>query len=180
LALRAAERHEELGGIVPIAPAGLSLARWIAIIEGELPLRLLLSSPVPVPSRIVREIVGQVYRAMVFAHPLKADSAQVSSFTSHFSKRADIARYIASGRLLRRELDHPFELDRIRCPVLLVWGDSDRLVFQSGAERVLREVPGSRLEVIEECGHSPQLEAVDRLLELVAEFTGDEQLAPAA
>ena len=50
------------------------------------------------------------------------------------------------------------------------------MVFSSGAERVLREVAGSRLEVIEHCGHCPQIEATDRVAELLAAFP-DEVLA---
>jgi pimeloyl-ACP methyl ester carboxylesterase len=170
LALRAAERRTEPIGVVPIAPAGLSLARWIAVIEGEMLIRLVLSSPIPLPARAIREAVAQVYRTMVFAHPRRVDPRVVAAFTHHFSRREDIGRYLASGRRLRRELDDPFHLDRVRCPVLLVWGDRDRLVFTSGAERVLREVPNSRLEVIEDCGHCPQIEEPGRLTELIEQF----------
>jgi pimeloyl-ACP methyl ester carboxylesterase len=46
------------------------------------------------------------------------------------------------------------------------------MVFASGAERVLREVQGARLEVIERCGHCPQVEATGRLAELLEAFPG--------
>ena len=55
--------------------------------------------------------------------------------------------------------------------MLVVWGDQDRMVFASGAERILREVDGAKLEVIEHCGHCPQIEAPDRLTELIDEFS---------
>jgi pimeloyl-ACP methyl ester carboxylesterase len=35
---------------------------------------------------------------------------------------------------------------------------------------VLRVVPGSRIEVIPGCGHCPQIEATERLAELVVNF----------
>jgi len=41
-----------------------------------------------------------------------------------------------------------FELEKIAVPVLLVWGDRDRLVFARGAERVLETVPDARLELL--------------------------------
>jgi pimeloyl-ACP methyl ester carboxylesterase len=56
--------------------------------------------------------------------------------------------------------------------VLLVWGRQDLLVFQTGAERVLDAVPDSALEVIEDCGHCPQVEAPERLVELLIDFPG--------
>ena len=170
-ALRAAERPESrLAGIVPIAPAGFDMAGWFLIIEGEFLIRAILASPVPLPEAIVRGAVGQVYRQVAFARPLRVDPRLVSSFTRHVSRRGDVARILASGRRLRAELADCFRLDRISCPVLVVWGDSDRMVFASGAERVLRECEGARLEVIEECGHCPQLEAPRRLVELLEEF----------
>ena len=66
---------------------------------------------------------------------------------------------------------------RSSCPVLLVWGRQDLLVFQSGAERVLDAVPDSRLEVIEDCGHCPQLERPDRLGDLLLDFSGSPGLS---
>jgi pimeloyl-ACP methyl ester carboxylesterase len=171
-ALRAAESDElGLAGVVPIAPAGLDMAGWIGIIEGEWMIRALLASPLPVPERVVRGAVGQVYRRLAFAHPGKVESRTVSSFTSHVSRRSDAVRILASGRQLRPELlDGPFRLERISCPVLVVWGDSDRMVFSSGADRILREARLARVEVIEDCGHCPQIEAPERLVELLCEF----------
>jgi len=173
-ALRAAE-HPELGlaGIVPIAPAGFDMAGWFLVVEGERLIRGLMASPLPVPEPIVRQVVGQVYRTVAFAHPRAVDARVISSFTSHVSSRADIRRILASGRNLRPELADCFALERITCPVLVVWGDSDRMVYASGAERVLREVAGSRLEVIEDCGHCPQLETPQRLTDLVCEFAAE-------
>ena len=171
VAMRAAEREDlPVAGIVPIAPAGLTMARWFRIIEGERLLRLLLASPVPLPELVVREAVGRVYRALAFVEPRAVDAAVVAGFTRHVRTQADVARVLATGRRLLPELRDPFDLERVACPVLLVWGDSDRMVFAAGAERVLRTVPGSRMEVIERCGHCPQIEATERLAELLEDF----------
>jgi pimeloyl-ACP methyl ester carboxylesterase len=171
LAIRAAEDEKlPIAGIVPIAPAGLDMARWITIIEGERLLRALLSSPVPIPGAIVRQVVGQAYRQLAFARPRRADPRVVAAFTSHFAGRRDVARRLAIGRALKGELTDPFRLERIRCPVLIVWGDRDRMVFSSGAERVISAVPGARLELIGGCGHCPQVEVPERLAELLEEF----------
>jgi pimeloyl-ACP methyl ester carboxylesterase len=170
----AAEREDlPLAGIVPIAPAGLSMARWFRIIEGERLLRLLLASPVPLPEIVVRDAVGRVYRAVAFADPRAVDPVVVASFTRHVRTQADVSRILGTGRRLLPELRDAFRLDRIRVPVLLVWGDSDRMVFAAGADRVLREVEGSRIEVIERCGHCPQIEATDRLSGLLADFAAE-------
>ena len=48
--------------------------------------------------------------------------------------------------------------DRFTCPVLLLHGDSDRLVPLASAEAVSRTQPGWRFEVARDLGHVPQLE----------------------
>ena len=174
VSLRAAERADlPVAGIVPIAPAGLTMARWFRIIEGERLLRLLLASPIPLPELVVRDAVGRVYRTLAFADPRSVDPAVVAGFTRYVRTREDVSRILGMGRRLLPELREPFRLERIQVPVLLVWGDSDRLVFAAGADRVLREVRGSRIEVIERCGHCPQIEATERLAGLLVDFAGE-------
>ena len=173
-ALRAAEEPSlPVAGVIPIAPAGLDMAGWFLVVEGERLIRLLLASPIPVPAPLVRQVVGTVYRQLAFARPFAADPRYVTSFSSHVSTRADVARILASGRRLRGELRDPFRFERVECPVLVVWGDSDRMVFSSGASRLLAGVRDARLEVIEGCGHCPQLEEPDRVVELVDSFATD-------
>ena len=53
-------------------------------------------------------------------------------------------------------------------PVLVVWGESDRVVTPAYRRAVAESFPNARLEVIAECGHMPQIEQPARLLELVA------------
>jgi pimeloyl-ACP methyl ester carboxylesterase len=174
VALRAAERDDlQLAGIVPIAPAGLAMAPWFRIIEGERLLRILLASPVRLPEIVVRDAVGRVYRAVAFADPRAVDPGVVAGFTRHVRSQADVSRILATGRRLLPELRDPFQLERVRCPVLLVWGDRDRMVFAAGADRVLRTVPGAGIEVIERCGHCPQIEATERLEKLLVDFAAE-------
>jgi pimeloyl-ACP methyl ester carboxylesterase len=168
-AMRAAQRPElSLAGIVPVAPAGLDMAQWITIVESEQALRLLLRAPVPVPEIVIREIVGRVYKALAFAHPV--DRSVVSSFTRHLPTREAGLRVLATGRRLRPELRDPFKLERISCPVLLIWGELDRMVFPTGADRVLEAVEHSNLVRIPGCGHCPQIEAPELLAGLIDEF----------
>ena len=66
LSLRAAERDDlPVAGIVPIAPAGLHMARWFPIIESSQLIRLIRYSPLPVPETVVKQIVSRVYRETI-------------------------------------------------------------------------------------------------------------------
>jgi pimeloyl-ACP methyl ester carboxylesterase len=171
LAMRAAEHAElPLAGVVPIAPAGLEMARWFPVIEGERLIRLLRFSPVPVPELVVRELVGRVYTSLVFSTPSRADPESVASFTRHIASVDRGQAVLDVGRRLLPELAAPFRLERIDCPLLLIWGERDRMVFTGGAERVLRTVPYSDIAVIPACGHCPQVEAPERLAEMLLDF----------
>jgi pimeloyl-ACP methyl ester carboxylesterase len=159
-----------LAGVVPVAPAGLEMARWFTIIEREPVLRALLASPLPVPPAALQRVVLEIYKRLAFHHPETIEPLVARAFASHFRDRHTTARILGAGRQMLPELRDPFDLERIRCPVQLIWGDHDVMVFQSGAQRVLDSVPDSQLTLIEDCGHCPQIEAADLLAELLLEF----------
>ena len=171
VALRAAERDQDrIAGIVPIAPAGLDMPTWFAAIQRAPLVRAMLRSPVPVPESAVRRAVGTTYKVLAFASPRKADEAVVAAFTSHVRSRDDVVGLLGTGERLLSEIRDPFRLQLIRCPVLVVWGERDRMVFTSGAERLAEAIPAARVELIPRCGHCPQIEEPDLLGELLAEF----------
>lgn len=168
VALRLAERApERVERVVALAPAGLDMARWLALIEHDQLLRVLVHAPVPFPARIVQGAVARVYRSLAFADPGAVEPGVARAFAQHHPDRAALVRMLASGRRLLPELHDPFELERIRCKVQLIWGDCDRLVFHRGAQRLLAAVPGSTLELLERCGHSPHIEHPERVVELL-------------
>jgi pimeloyl-ACP methyl ester carboxylesterase len=172
-ALRAAQREDlPLRGVMPIAPAGLDMPRWFQIIERDPLVRFVLASPLPMPEVVVRTVVGEAYRQLAFARPRAATGAVVSSFTSHFRDRRAVARYLDVGRRMLPELNGCFSLADIRVPVLLVWGDRDRMVSHRGAQRVLDALPDTTYELLEGIGHSPHVEASARVTELLLDFLG--------
>jgi pimeloyl-ACP methyl ester carboxylesterase len=61
-------------------------------------------------------------------------------------------------------------LGRIRVPTLLLWGAGDRIVTQDYGRAYSALIPGSRLEVIDEAGHHPEIEQPERFVERVAAF----------
>jgi pimeloyl-ACP methyl ester carboxylesterase len=171
VALRLAERDElGLAGIVPVAPAGLDMARWLRIIEAHPIIQGILRSPLPIPEPLLRAAVAEVYKRVAFHRPRSVDGQAIRAFTSHFADPRDVARYLSTGRSLLPELKDPFRLERIGCAVLVVWGDRDRMVLAKGAQRVLDAVPGARLELLDECGHCPQIERPERLSEMLLDF----------
>ncbi|GER91074.1 alpha/beta hydrolase [Dictyobacter vulcani] len=65
---------------------------------------------------------------------------------------------------LKRHLSH------VSIPVLVVWGESDRVILPEYGRAYAQAFPNARFELIPEAGHLPQFEQPQRLLNLVLEF----------
>ncbi|KAG8380859.1 hypothetical protein BUALT_Bualt06G0060300 [Buddleja alternifolia] len=61
-------------------------------------------------------------------------------------------------------------LTEISCPVLIVTGDTDRLVPSWNSVRLSRAIPGSCLEIIKNCGHLPHEEKAEEFVSIVDKF----------
>ena len=171
VAIRAAQRAElPLAGIVPVGPAGLGLAPWLDLIERNPLVQFLLMAGAPLPRPLVQTFVGRAYRTMAFAPRATVDPLVTRTFASHFADARTVRRYLHVARTVLGELHDPFELERIAVPVMLVWGRRDAMVPHRGAQQLLDAVEGSRLELLEHCGHCPQVEDPRRLVDLVLDF----------
>jgi non-heme chloroperoxidase len=62
------------------------------------------------------------------------------------------------------------ELDKIKAPTLIVWGDRDAILNRSDQEALAAAIPGSRLVVYAGAGHSPHWEEPDRFAFDLASF----------
>jgi pimeloyl-ACP methyl ester carboxylesterase len=82
--------------------------------------------------------------------------------------------FLVATRSLVRALSTPWKLvqmaDAIKAPTLVIHGDRDRLVPLAAA-RAASSRRKWRLEVLEGVGHVPQLEAPERFISLVNNFT---------
>jgi pimeloyl-ACP methyl ester carboxylesterase len=61
-------------------------------------------------------------------------------------------------------------IHRIVAPTLVVWGKQDALAPVAYASEFGRLIADSRVEILDECGHIPQLERPEQTLLLVSEF----------
>ena len=67
-----------------------------------------------------------------------------------------------------------FLLQRLKnLPTLIVWGKQDPLVPPSAGELYRESIQGSRLEMLDNCGHYPHIEKPDETLQLVQGFLAD-------
>jgi len=63
------------------------------------------------------------------------------------------------------------ELSRITAPTLIIWGAEDELIPIEAGRKMNSLIKESKLVIIEKCGHVPQEEMPDRVIEEITKFT---------
>lgn len=160
-------RPESVAGLVVVAgscypqdlPPYISLARlpWIG------PLVLELAPKGPLMRRVLREIVHD---------PSIVTAGMVEGYARPFRRRSARRALVRAARQLVPEGGEALieRYGELEVPALLLWGRQDPVVSLSLGERLERELPRGRLEVLEECGHMVVDEHPGRSLALVREF----------
>ena len=64
----------------------------------------------------------------------------------------------------------PYLLPGVRTPTLLIWGREDAITPISSGELYQRAIPRSRLAIIDNCGHVPEMERPSEFVRLVCDF----------
>lgn len=129
------------------------------------PVNIYAEAPPDRPPLLVED--RNVYEE-VFGPPADADIATVDQFKI-IAYRADevMARLfwpVGDLKLVRR-------LHRITCPTLLVWGERDRLIAPSYAERFAAGIVGAtRIERVPGAGHLVQVDRPAETAALIADF----------
>ncbi|MHB8575544.1 MAG: alpha/beta fold hydrolase [Dehalococcoidia bacterium] len=80
--------------------------------------------------------------------------------------------YAAAARAVAR-YNFTDELASVRMPVLIIQGLDDKQTPPGGSVILSRTLPGSRLEMLEHCGHNVYTDQPQRLIDLVSGFVRD-------
>ncbi len=106
-----------------------------------------------------------------------------NDYTRHFAAE-QTGRYpkhkllYGMGRVFRDivpDLMRPGVLDArhaLDMPVLVIWGDTDRLVPLAKVKDAVAKLPRAELQVIHQCGHMPMIEAPEETRRLLDAFLG--------
>ena len=172
LALRAGGRPgPALAGIVAMDPAGLAYAPSLRLLS-----RLIGPATAPVQSLLRLPIPGglvRLYARIVFEIALSQGRAGGEAgriYASHVHDRRGLLRLWDDLRALNEEGREVVDVAAIRVPVLLIWGALDCITPVDAAGRMLAVVPDSRLAVLSDCGHCPQLQRPIQVADLIASF----------
>ncbi|HZS14808.1 MAG TPA: alpha/beta fold hydrolase [Candidatus Dormibacteraeota bacterium] len=176
VAMRLALTHPRLvSRLVLVDPAGVGqgVPSWWRLVRFEPLVRLLSAVPLTLtPRPVLERVIAEAYRRMAFAHPSEVDEHSVRLFAERLNSRARIHRFLRNAHDVVdafedgvQRLEQPLPV-----PVLAVWGRGDRLVPLHDALALLERIGGLEVRIIEDAGHSPQLESPAAFLEAVTPF----------
>ena len=169
----------ELLGIRKASVLGVSqggmIAQMLAAEFPELVEKLVIAVSAPRVNGITREcILNWIEFAKQGDHKkLMIDTAE-KSYSSDYLKKyrkiypiigtigkpSDYSRFLINANAIL-SFDAVFELPKISCPVLIIGGETDRIVGKEASYELKEKIPGSELFVYKGLGHAAYEEAED-------------------
>jgi pimeloyl-ACP methyl ester carboxylesterase len=169
-ALRAAsDRDLPIAGVVPISPAGFGHSRTIKLAERPGGVTTLLERGL-LPMPVLRGVMSLAFRSAACPDPRQADGEAVKAWVGQFHHRSDLVRVLGNADQLLAEIHAAPRDVPIEVPILLLWGDRDRLTLQRGARHICRANPHTEFVPLRGSGHCPQLQIAPRIADLVTEW----------
>jgi len=141
---------------------------------GELVLGLMREGLHRLPPATIRQYAGR-YLGMAGDVERLLDATFIAAMREIHAAEGYPNAYLSTVRALATRDAYQVDalLDRLaatRLPVLLIWGEGDRLLPLARAREALRRLPGARLEVIRGAGHAPQSERPDEFNRALEDF----------
>jgi pimeloyl-ACP methyl ester carboxylesterase len=170
-----------LGGATAITLAAEHpelLERLVLVDAMSYPFRLDARSRIPmlpvVGGFVFKQMFGRGmfrrhFRDNVFSPGFALPAERVDRYYDQFNSPA--GRESAHAVLLAVRDTRPVvaRITRVTAPTLVIWGRHDRMFPPSFGQRLAREIPGARLDVLD-CGHSPNEERPDDFVRCVSRF----------
>jgi len=115
---------------------------------------------------------------IVFAfHPAQAARPELTSRYLQMILDAGAGQLIRQNRALMERPDARVHLGRLRCPVLVLCGDTDRLTPPAASREIAALLPQAELHWLRECGHMLTMERPAEVNALLGEWL--RRVAPA-
>jgi pimeloyl-ACP methyl ester carboxylesterase len=95
---------------------------------------------------------------------------------------AEMARPGATAAALATARGHHFanlssKYADIKQPVMILWGQQDQVTPLHFGQRLQRNIKGAQLEILQQCGHMPMIEARNQTVAALQKFLRDEKSA---
>ena len=108
-------------------------------------------------------------------HPGRIDADAVKAYAANLRQPERARALIQTGRQITPEdyVELQAKLSTIDVPTLIVWGRQDQVVPFASGEALQRQLPHARLFPVEDCGHIPQEEQPEIVVDKIAAFVAD-------
>ena len=103
-------------------------------------------------------------------HPINAQRRELVDAYLEFVLRAGSEQLIRQNRAVIGRPDATLHLPVLRCPLLVVCGDSDQLTPPERSRLIASLVPQARLEILPQCGHMLTMERPDLVNPMLADW----------
>jgi len=94
----------------------------------------------------------------MLVHPSHLADKELVNTIKKMAKNTGKDAFIRQERAIISRADSVPLLSRIACPTLILCGRQDALIPLARHEEMAAQVPGARLEIVEECGHLSTME----------------------
>ena len=168
-------------GLLPFVMESLTLTNGSVFVEMAhlAPAQKLLKAPGlgPVFARLASYAVFRRSMRKLFAEPDSVEEAELREMWDLISihdghlRMAQIIDYVAQRRQFARRWIGA--LARLDLPALILWGAKDPVAVLPIGERLSKTIPGSRLRVLHDLGHYPQVEGPDVFAAEIEAFLRD-------
>jgi pimeloyl-ACP methyl ester carboxylesterase len=109
-------------------------------------------------------------RIPMLVHPGRQDDAALTAILRTMARDTGAEAFVRQQRAIMSRPDSRPGLAAIACPVLLIYGRADGISTLEHQQEMLREIPGSRLEIVEDSGHMLPLERPETVNALLRGF----------
>lgn len=166
LAVRAAASPSQLPirGMVLTATPGLGwtpLARAALVGQGRL---VTGAASIRIPRWIRGQSLDTLVSYLLYGDRTAVDPELVRILSTQVYARRAARELLTRALLMKAEVDSTPPVTGITCPTVVVHGRRDRIVALASSERLHQAIPRSRLVVLANAGHCPQLDAPDEIV----------------
>ncbi len=108
----------------------------------------------------------------LLVHPMRLGDRRLTVILNAMAERVGRKAFLRQQAASLHRPDSRGDLAGIGCPVLLLSGRQDPLAPPAAMEAMAKKIDGSRLILIEECGHLSPLERPDAVTKALREWLG--------
>lgn len=166
---------ERVSSMVLVAPAGVGRETVMTLRLATLPvLGDMLTRPSCHGVKMLWK--GAFYDASLVTDELVETKYKYASMPgAHKAFLKTLRSFVSLGGFMRGQLESLHtELPSLGMQVLVVWGKQDNFLPVAHAKILKRLLPNAKIELVDECGHAPQIEKASLFNKMVLNFWGDE------